>query len=92
MRLEGSLYDFDRWSLELRRDPAGGYTLGRLDQVDMVRLAEKGSWLPWVRGRTPVLGGRLGGGISTLRDSLAGRDGRSAEVSLTLLPEGRIPV
>lgn len=89
VRLEGSLFDFDRWSLDLRKAAGGGYTLGGMDQVDMVRLAVDGSWNPWRRARTPVLGAKLGGGSWTLTDSVMGKDGDRVPFSLTLLPEGR---
>ena len=34
--LEGTPYDFDRWSLELRRVGTGQYTIDHMDQVSMV--------------------------------------------------------
>ena len=60
VRLEGSYYDFDRWSLDLRRTGCGEYALSGLDQVDMIRLAQDIWWNPWRRSRQPVLGARLG--------------------------------
>ena len=89
VRLEGSLYDFDRWSLDLGKVAEGRYVMRGMDQVDMVRLAGKGSWNPWGRVRTPVLGAKLGGGIWTLRDSVVGGDGGFVALALNLLPEGK---
>ncbi len=62
VRLEGSLYDFDRWSLELRRVETGRYRIQDLDQVDMVRVPGEVWWKPWARVRRPILGARLGRG------------------------------
>lgn len=88
VRLEGSLYDFDRWSLELSRLDAGTFVIQRPDQVDMIRLARDRWWRPWGRERVPVLGAKLGGGewVVALPGSSATRDRDS--VRITLLPEG----
>jgi hypothetical protein len=86
VRLEGSFYQFDRWSLELRRGDATHFTIGHLDQVDMLRLPENVWWNPWGRVRTPALGAKLGNGSWVVAPT-AGRDGDGFR--LTLLPEGR---
>jgi hypothetical protein len=74
VRLEGSLYNFDRWSLDLRRVDAGRYVIQRLDQVDMLRIPGKTRWNPWGRVKEPALGAVLGGGKWTLSDSVDGEE------------------
>ena len=83
VRLEGSLDDFDRWSLELTRLDGGRYRIQNLDQVDMIRLPGPVWWNPWGRKNRPVLGARLGGGLGTRPDSISG-----PELDLALLQIG----
>lgn len=58
VRLEGSLHDFERWSLEVR--PVGGdrFTVERLQGVDLLRLRGDGR-LPWRDPLVPVSGRAL---------------------------------
>ncbi len=79
VRLEGSLYDFDRWSLELRRLDASRFVVEHPEQVDMLRVRRRGSWRPGSGTLTPVLGTELRRGDADLGDPLP----------LSLLPEGR---
>jgi len=83
VRLEGSFYEFDRWSLDLRRIDAGRYAIGGLDQVDMLRISGDVWWNPWGRERRPVLGARLGGGSWEIPDSTT-----EGDFQLDLLQEG----
>ncbi len=85
VRLEGSPFQFDRWSLDLRKVGADEYVIDHLDQVSMLRLPGKVWWNPWGRTRTPVLGAVLGrgGGPSPLGE--AGNPG----LEIQLLPDGR---
>lgn len=67
VRLAGSLYDFDRWSLDLR--PVGGdrFAVEHMNQVDMLRLRDtEAGWRPPIRS---MLGRplRAGAGIATGR-------------------------
>jgi hypothetical protein len=66
VRLEGSPYDFDRWSLDLRKVGVRQYVIDHLDQVDMLRLPKDRWWSPWGRVDGPALGATLGGGVSTV--------------------------
>ncbi len=61
VRLEGSLYDFDRWSLEVRRLDAGRFTLQGARDVDMLRVRSRRRWWPGSSGTRAVLGAPLGG-------------------------------
>jgi hypothetical protein len=89
VRLEGSLYEFDRWSVEIRQVGEGRYVLGHLDQVDMLHLPGRVSWNPWGRTSEPVLGAKLGGGRWIVDDSVETGEGNTARFRLILLPEGR---
>jgi len=62
VRLEGSLYQFDRWSMDLRKVGARDYVIDHLDQVTMLRLPGEVWWQPWARVTRPALGAKLGGG------------------------------
>ena len=84
VRLEGSLYQFDRWSLDLRRVGADEYVVDQLDQVFMLRLPTEVWWKPWGRVTKPVLGAKLGRGSWSVPDG-AGEDGDSP---IQLLPQG----
>jgi hypothetical protein len=86
VRLEGSFYEFDRWALELRRVDEAHFTIGGLDQVDMLRLPGEVGWNPWGRARKPALGARLGNGSWMVEDSVGGK---GSGFRLTLLPEGK---
>lgn len=88
VRLEGSLYDFDRWSLELRPVDAGRYAIERPDQVDMIRLARDRWWRPWGRERVPALGAKLGGGAWVIGLATDQAGGEAEGDRITLLPEG----
>lgn len=72
VRLEGSFYDFDRWSLELRQVEAGRYLVQDLNQVDMLRVPGTFWWNPWGRAWTPAIGGALSGRAEILEDSASG--------------------
>ncbi len=85
VRLEGSLYEMDRWALDLRRMDDGSLSIDHLDQVDMLRLPEKVWWKPWGRVNRPAIGARLGPGSWTVQDTIEGGTG----VHLELLREGR---
>ncbi len=88
VRLEGSYYDFDRWSLDLRRTDGGSYALGGLDQVDMVRLAGDLWWNPWGRIRRPVLGARLDEGSRVSADPAGTGPLGAGDIGLELVAEG----
>lgn len=72
VRLDGSLHDFERWSLEVR--PLGGdrFAIERLRGVDLLRLRADGA-LPWrdplvpVSGAPLTVGAPLGLGTDSLR-------------------------
>jgi hypothetical protein len=84
VRLEGTLYDLDRWSLGLRSAGAGRWVLADIHQVDMVRLPSEVWWKPWSHVSRPVLGARLSGGSPTV----SGQDSDGVEFQVRLLPEG----
>jgi hypothetical protein len=88
VRLEGSLFDFDRWSLDLEQTGPGRYVIRNLKQVDMLRTPARVWWKPWGRVRAPAMGGVLGRGVSTLTDSTPGHD----PLTLRLLAEGEAGV
>jgi hypothetical protein len=85
VRLEGSPYQFDRWSLDLRKVGADEYVIDSLDQVSMVRLPGKVWWKPWGRVLKPALGAKLGGGTWSVPDSGRGELG----FSINLLRDGK---
>jgi hypothetical protein len=85
VRLEGSFYEFDRWSLDLRKLDEGHFTVDGLDQVDMLRLAGPDRWIPWRRVQRPVLGAKLGSGSWSVADTTGGELG----FRLRLLPVGK---
>jgi hypothetical protein len=74
VRLEGSLYDFDRWSLEVRRLDARRFALERPRHVDMLRVRGPEGWTLGTPGTRPVLGAPL--------------DGRTPAVTWTTGPAG----
>jgi len=80
VRLEGTLYDFDRWSLDLRRVDANSYQIQGMDQVDMLRLPGEVWWNPWGRKDQPALGAVLGSGNWTLSDSVDGQEAFQIEL------------
>ncbi len=49
VRLAGSLYDFDRWSLELRPVGDERFAVEAVSQVDMLRLRAGEGWRPGVK-------------------------------------------
>ncbi|MGD8321468.1 MAG: hypothetical protein PVJ02_13475, partial [Gemmatimonadota bacterium] len=61
VRLEGSLYDFDRWSMGVRRLDARRFALDAPRDVDMLRVRRQSRWWPWRRGTRPALGASLNG-------------------------------
>jgi hypothetical protein len=69
VRLEGSLFQFDRWSLDLRKVGAEQYVIDHLDQVHMLRLPAEVWWKPWGRVTRPALGAKLGGGSQAAPDT-----------------------
>jgi len=84
VRLEGSLYDFDRWSMELRSVGPGRFVVDHLDQVSMLRLPRSVWWRPWGRSVEPAVGSRLGPGSWSVPDDSAGAPG----FRIQLLREG----
>jgi len=84
VRLEGSLYDFDRWSLELQRADSGRFIVQSLRHVDMMRAPATHWWKPWSRVRAPAVGGLLSGSHRVVSDSTEG----SRPLALRLLAEG----
>jgi hypothetical protein len=61
VRLEGSLYDFDRWSLDLAPVEGNRFRVDNVRQVDMLRVRDSG-WRRHLGARTlPTLGANLDG-------------------------------
>ena len=58
VRLEGSLHDFDRWSVDVRRLDAHTFRLERPRHVDMLRVRRSAPW-PGSTATRPVLGAPL---------------------------------
>jgi hypothetical protein len=85
VRLEGSPYQFDRWSLDLRRVGADEYVIDHLDQVFMLRLPGDVWWKPWGRVTKPALGAKLGRGIWSVPEE----GGEDPGFQIQLLPEGK---
>ncbi|HKJ01039.1 MAG TPA: hypothetical protein VJ997_01255, partial [Longimicrobiales bacterium] len=85
VRLEGSLYDFDRWSVELRALDATRFVVERPYQVDMLRLRSPGAWWPGRPTTEPALGAPLSG----RRRSARVRGPGGEDVDIELLPRGR---
>ncbi|NNM05234.1 MAG: hypothetical protein HKO65_09040 [Gemmatimonadetes bacterium] len=85
VRLEGSPYQFDRWSLDLRKVGADEYVIDHLNQVSMVRLPGRVWWKPWSRSRKPALGATLGRGSSSIQSEVYGDPG----LGIQLTPEGK---
>lgn len=85
VRLEGSLYDFDRWSVDVRRLDATTFTLVRPRKVDMLRVRGSARWWPGAPGTRRVMGARLDARSPpiVLKEGEAGDAGR-----LELLREG----
>lgn len=74
VRLEGSLYDFDRWSLDLRRIGGGSFAVENVRQVDMLRVRGSG-WRKALGGSTtPALGAELSGRRPVVEHVLAEGD------------------
>jgi len=85
VRLEGSFYQFDRWSLDLRKVGAQEYVVDNLDQVYMLRLPGKVWWKPRGTVNQSVLGAKLGRGSWVVpADST-----RDLGFRITLLREGK---
>ncbi len=72
VRLEGSLADFDRWSVEVRRLDAARFVVGNPHRVDMLRVRPASRWWPGGSGTVPALGARLDGShrVVTTSDGL----------------------
>ena len=85
VRLEGSFYQFDRWSLDLRKVGDRQYVIDHLDQVHMLRLPGEVWWNPWGRATRPALGAKLGGGSWSVPEGSAEDIGFRIE----LLKEGK---
>ena len=85
VRLEGSLYEFDRWSVDLRRVGDGQFVVDHLHQVDMLRLPGADWWKPWGRVNKPAIGAPLGGGVWWTPEVPEGEDAFRIE----LVPEGK---
>jgi len=66
VRLEGSLTDFDRWSVEVRRLDATRFVVARPRQVDMLRVRPASRWWPGGAATVPALGARLDGRDRTI--------------------------
>ena len=96
VRLEGSLYDFDRWSLELRRLDASRFVVEHPEQVDMLRVRRAVSWRLGGGALTPTLGTELGLRHAVPGDASSGNEDPMEAalespllpLSLALLPEG----
>jgi hypothetical protein len=79
-RLEGSLYDFDRWSLELREEGGGRFAVQNVRQVDMLRVRSRG-WRSRLGASTsPALGVELSGRHPRVARALQGGDTLSFEL------------
>jgi hypothetical protein len=79
-RLEGSLYDFDRWSVDLERVEGNRFRIDSVRHVDMLRVRDPG-WGRHLGARTiPALGAELDGRRSVVAGRGTGPD--SVRVSL----------
>lgn len=73
VRLEGSLLDFDRWSVDVR--PVGGdrFAVENLRQVDLLRVRGERAWWRWGAGLEPASGWAVEVGTALVFDD-AGTD------------------
>jgi hypothetical protein len=73
-RLEGSLYDFDRWSLELREEGGNRFVVQNVRQVDMLRVRGRGWRSRFAASTSPALGVELNGRHPEVSRVLQGGD------------------
>ena len=75
VRLEGSLFDFDRWSLELRPTDGNRFRVEQPHQIDMLRTRGAGGFLSRSGGLGASLGTALNASHPSLADSSAAESG-----------------